>query len=83
MRVKLVILNLAPSFLYLPPHLLGAGPEGVLEGGDVLETVAGHHPVVVVRGDQEQGGVLKNETGYPYTDVQCTRDQSPGNRRAR
>ena len=24
----------------------------------MLETVAGHHPVVVVRGDEEQGGVL-------------------------
>ena len=31
--------------------------QGVLQGGDVLEAVAGHDPVVVVGGDQEDGRV--------------------------
>ena len=30
----------------------------MLESGDVLETVAGHHSVVVVRSHQEDSGVL-------------------------
>ena len=32
--------------------------QGVLQGGDVLEAVAGHHPVVMVGGHEEEGGVL-------------------------
>lgn len=38
--------------------LLGAGPHDVLQGGDVLERVQGHHAVVVVARQQEHGGIL-------------------------
>ena len=32
----------------------------------MLEAVAGHHPVVVVRGDEEQGGVLNQNRLSKY-----------------
>ena len=32
--------------------------QSVLEGGNMLETVAGHHPVVVVSCDEQHGRVL-------------------------
>ena len=35
--------------------------QGVLQGGDVLEAVAGHDPVVVVGGDQADGRVLTHD----------------------
>lgn len=38
--------------------LLGAGAHDVLQGGDVLERVQGHHAVVVVARQQEHGGIL-------------------------
>ena len=63
-------------------YLFPAFPEGVLQGGNVLEAVAGHHPVVVVGCDQEQGGVLtiKPVKHIQYTMYMCT--VSPGTRRA-
>ena len=33
--------------------------EGILERGDILEAVAGHHAVVVVPGEDEGRGVLR------------------------
>ena len=39
------------------PHLISGTTEGVLQGGDVFEAVAGHDSVVVVRGDEQHGGV--------------------------
>lgn len=38
--------------------LLGAAAHDVLQGGDVLERVQGHHAVVVVARQQEHGGIL-------------------------
>lgn len=38
--------------------LLGAAAHDVLQRGDVLERVEGHHPVVVVPRQQEHRGVL-------------------------
>lgn len=38
--------------------LLGAAAHDVLQRGDVFEGVEGHHPVVVVPGQQEHGGIL-------------------------
>lgn len=38
--------------------LLGAAAHDVLQGGDVLERVQGHHAVVVVARQQEYGGIL-------------------------
>lgn len=38
--------------------LLGAAAHDVLQGGDVLERVQGHHAVVVVTRQQEHGGIL-------------------------
>ena len=35
--------------------------QGVLQGGNVLEAVAGHDPVIVVGGDQEDGRVLTRD----------------------
>ena len=43
----------------------------MLEGGDVFETVTGHHSVVVVRRHQEDGGVL---AVLPLLDVVQRRD---------
>lgn len=39
-------------------RLLGAAAHDVLQRGDVFEGVEGHHPVVVVPGQQEHGGIL-------------------------
>lgn len=38
--------------------LLGAAAHDVLQGGDVLERVQGHHAVVVVARQQEHGRIL-------------------------
>ena len=38
--------------------LLASLAQGVLEGGNVFEAVAGNHPVVMVRGHQEDGWIL-------------------------
>lgn len=39
-------------------RLLGAAAHDILQCGDVFEGVEGHHPVVVVPGQQEHGGIL-------------------------
>lgn len=38
--------------------LFGGTAHGVLQGCDVLERVEGHHPVIVVPGQQEDSGIL-------------------------
>lgn len=61
--------------------LLGAAAYDVLQGGDVLEGVERHHPVIVVPRQQEHRGVLHPvafwdtdvmERGVPGKEEQCS-----------
>lgn len=39
-------------------RLLGTAAHNVLQGSDVFEGVKGHHPIIVVTRQQQDGGVL-------------------------